>query len=79
MDRNIHARVTHSKPNAQKYISCMCHALGYDAGMQTEKTQAMSVRLPVSVWVKLRQLMQLKGRAWLEKAVQREHRKEFGK
>lgn len=57
----------------------MCHALGYDADMQTEKTQAMSVRLPVSVWVKLRQLMQLKGRTWLEKAVQREHRKEFGK
>jgi len=47
--------------------------------MQTEKTQSMSVRLPMSVWAKLRQLMQLKGRAWLEKAVQREHRKEFGK
>lgn len=57
----------------------MCHALGYDAAMQTEKTQSMSVRLPISVWAKLRQLMQLKGRAWLEKAVQREHRKEFGK
>jgi len=57
----------------------MCHALGYDAVMQTEKTQSMSVRLPLSVWVKLRQLMQLKGRTWLEKAVQREHRKEFGK
>lgn len=57
----------------------MCHALGYDAAMQTEKTKAMSIRLPLSVWVKLRQLMQLKGRTWLEKAVQREHRKEFGK
>jgi hypothetical protein len=57
----------------------MCHALRYHAGMQTEKTQSMSVRLPMSVWAKLRQLMQLKGRAWLEKAVQREHRKEFGK
>jgi len=46
--------------------------------MQTEKTQSMSVRLPLSVWVKLRQLMQLKGRKWLEKAVTREHKKEFG-
>jgi len=73
-------RVSHkASPTRKKYISCMCHALGYDAVMQTEKTQAMSVRLPFSVWVKLRQLMQLKGRAWLEKAVQREHRKEFGK
>lgn len=79
MDRNIHARVTYSKPGAQKYISRMCHALGYDSAMQTEKTQAMSVRLPLSVWVKLRQLMQLKGRTWLEKAVKREHWKEFGK
>jgi len=41
----------------------------------TEPTKAASVRLPLSSWDKLRTLMQTKGRGWLEKAIDREHKK----
>jgi hypothetical protein len=41
-----------------------------------EPTKATSVRLPVSYWVKLRALMTAHGgRGWLEKAIDREHKK----
>jgi hypothetical protein len=37
-------------------------------------TKAKSIRLPNASWLKLRELMQLQGRGWLEKAVDREHK-----
>jgi hypothetical protein len=52
----------------------------YDGGMKTkppkEITESHGVRLPVSYWFKLRSLMTHHGgRAWLEKAIDREARK----
>jgi len=43
--------------------------------MNIDQTRPGSVRLPDSYWVKLRALMQNRGRAWLEKAIDREHKK----
>jgi|SRR6185295_4203090 len=39
-------------------------------------TKAASVRLSLEHWAKLRALMQTLGRAWLEKAIDREHKKQ---
>jgi len=47
--------------------------------LMNEKTTPGSVRLPLSVWDKLRALMRHHGgRGWLVKAVNREHKKVFG-
>lgn len=44
--------------------------------MKKEHTEAHGVRLPVSYWLKLRQLMTIHGgRSWLEKAIDREVKK----
>jgi len=42
------------------------------------KTRTSSIRLPLDVWDKFRQLLQQHGRAWLVKIILREHRKTFG-
>jgi hypothetical protein len=48
-------------------------------GMKTETNQPISksegVRLATPVWPMLRELIQVKGRPWLEKLIAREHRK----
>jgi len=38
-------------------------------------TKAASVRLSLEHWAKLRALMQYFGRSWLERAIDREHKK----
>lgn len=38
-------------------------------------SSASAVRLPDSLWPKLRCLMQLKGRGWLERCIEREFNK----
>jgi hypothetical protein len=43
--------------------------------MKKPPTKSGSVRLTVEHWKMLRELMQQFGRAWLEKAIEREHRK----
>ena len=40
-----------------------------------EPTKASAIRLPISTFAKLRELMQAHGRIWLERVVIREHRK----
>jgi hypothetical protein len=42
---------------------------------KTDPTSAASIRLPESYWRKLRELMQAHGRKWLEKAIDREHKR----
>jgi hypothetical protein len=39
------------------------------------QTKASAIRLTLDHWVKLRHLMQNLGRAWLEKAIDREYKK----
>lgn len=38
-------------------------------------TKASSVRLTITHWAKLRELMRSFGRVWLERAIDREHAK----
>jgi len=45
-----------------------------------EPTKSEGLRLPLSVWEKLRALMRYNGnRTWLEKIINREYRKVFEK
>ena len=43
------------------------------------QSRSEGVRLNVNTWPKLRALMRLKGRAWLEKVIDREYRKSHPK
>ena len=43
--------------------------------MNKDPSKPQSIRLPASYWIKLRELMQHQGRAWLEKSIDREHKK----
>jgi hypothetical protein len=47
----------------------------YDFGMEKPKSKSEGLRLTITHWVKLRCLIQAKGRCWLEKAIDREHKK----
>jgi len=40
-------------------------------------TKARAVRLPNAHWTMLRALMQLQGRSWIEKAIEREYKRRF--
>jgi hypothetical protein len=44
--------------------------------MKKPATETGTIRLTKDHWVKLRELMQLFGRSWLEKSIDREHKKE---
>jgi len=46
---------------------------------KTDLSKAQTIRLRASHWAKLRALMQFHGnRKWLEKCIDREHKKVFG-
>jgi len=42
---------------------------------KTEPTKSEGLRLTIPHWVKLRALIQHHGRAWLQKLIDREHKK----
>jgi len=47
--------------------------------MKTKQTKEIgSIRLIPSYWIKLRQVWKLVGSAWLEKAIDREHKRIIG-
>jgi hypothetical protein len=43
--------------------------------MKKPPSKSEGLRLTIPHWVKLRELIQAKGRAWLESIIDREHRK----
>jgi hypothetical protein len=57
------------------YFSCRASNRATVPDMRKPETKASAVRLTLDHWVKLRQLMQAYGRVWLEKIIDREHKK----
>lgn len=55
-----------------------CEKRNTICGMKTKQpTVNNSIRLLPSYWVKLRELWKLVGSKWLERAIDREHKKHF--
>jgi hypothetical protein len=79
MGCNVSRVVAQRNNKKKKYFLLSVVFLCHNAAMTTQpkpKTSAQTVRLPDPYWVMLRRLMQYhNGRAWLEKAIAREHKK----